>query len=473
LAVHVTNPTPRDEGIKNTGLAQRGDRKRGDDMRKYKARLSLSELHARTMPSATLVNGVLTVTGTEGNDVIVVRQSHGMISVKGMTIDVNGVMQKAVPVSGIASVDVNALGGNDKVDIRSLRIGATVDGGAGNDQLLGGFGNDTLIGGDGNDTINGGAGDDSIDGGNGNDVENGGAGNDTLDGGAGNDTLHGASGADLLQGGTGNDDLMGDSGNDTVDGGLGDDTCDGGSGTDEVSGGAGNDTTSGGETQGTGSDLRAVLTDTNGNALGQAEIQVEDNGLAEVQAEVHAAAPNTTFDVVVDVAGDGSNLVTVGQLVTNAQGEGEFEAHNFALPALTASVSVLHLNPTSGDPNAVLSGTLGTPATTGGQMETTLSPTDPASAASGKAEFNPGDGQFEMKIAGAAANTTYSIYVNGDATTGTLVATVTTDSQGNGKVEIVTDASFPPLQAGSAVTVADATGATALSGQFGNAGDDN
>ena len=57
-----------------------------------KARLNLESLHSRTMPSATLVNGVLSIDGTEGRDVIVVRQIKDHLEVKGQQIDDNGTL---------------------------------------------------------------------------------------------------------------------------------------------------------------------------------------------------------------------------------------------------------------------------------------------------------------------------------------------------------------------------------------------
>ena len=407
----------------------------------------------------------------------------------------------------MTEVHVNGLGGNDRINLRTLQVPAVVDGGAGNDVIAGGAADDRISGGDGNDTLSGGAGDDSLLGGNGNDVEDGGrgnddlsgdagddrlsggvgddsvtggdgndteqggAGNDDVSGDAGDDRLFGEAGADSLQGGTGNDDLSGDAGNDSVHGGLGDDHCDGGPGTDDVSGDMGHDRNRGGETHGSESDFRAVLANGAGRAVGVAEVEVGHTG-AEFQAEVHGAAPDTTFDVVLDVTGDGSNVVTAGPHTTNAEGEGRLDLHDLnGLPTPQNGVTVLHLNPTSGDGSLALSGTLSTDTATGGKLEGDLRA--PSGPANGKAEFDPAAGQFEVKFEGAAANTTYGVYVNGDATTGTLVGHVTTDSRGRGKVKIVTDASFPALQAGSVVTVATADGLIVVQGTLSASGDDN
>ncbi|ROH83213.1 hypothetical protein ED236_12320, partial [Pseudomethylobacillus aquaticus] len=88
----------------------------------------------------------------------------------------------------------------------------SIDGGAGDDQLLGYGGNDTLLGGLGNDSLQGGDGTDSL---------SGGDGMDTLQGDNGNDTLLGGAGADSLEGGQGDDVLTGGAGGDLLDGGSG------------------------------------------------------------------------------------------------------------------------------------------------------------------------------------------------------------------------------------------------------------
>ncbi|MHC3033810.1 calcium-binding protein [Acinetobacter nosocomialis] len=71
----------------------------------------------------------------------------------------------------------------------------------GKDNLVGGLGDDTLNGLAGDDWLEGGAGNDILNGGEGNDLLEGGAGNDTLTGGAGLDTLIGGSGNDVMSGG--------------------------------------------------------------------------------------------------------------------------------------------------------------------------------------------------------------------------------------------------------------------------------
>jgi len=126
-------------------------------------------------------------------------------------------------------------------------LGASIDGGLGDDSVRTYRSWDTLIGGEGDDTLRGhGDGDDVIFGGLGDDSLRGsGDGDDYLSGGEGDDTIRSESdGNDILLGGAGNDSLIGESdGNDILDGGVGDDyirtsnleaTIIGGEGTDTL-----------------------------------------------------------------------------------------------------------------------------------------------------------------------------------------------------------------------------------------------
>jgi len=221
-------------------------------------------------------------------------------------------------------LNANALfggGGNDV--IMGVSGDNTLVGGEGSDSIQGGSQNDTIVGNDamagaGASTLNGGAGDDelvtgyangnTVDGGDGDDVVgfsravlgfagvatnsntfDGGAGTDTfqiedftqdtgalasrfyiidfsdglvqLDDGSGGlttygtltrfenitgsaakDLLIGSNAANVIFGGDGNDTIDGKSGNDTIDGGDGNDSINGGAGIDSITGGAGNDT---------------------------------------------------------------------------------------------------------------------------------------------------------------------------------------------------------------------------------------
>lgn len=136
------------------------------------------------LKGAAVVNGVLTVAGTLGNDTIVVvpqgKQSAQNTSVK---VLLNG--KSLGSFTGVNSLTVYGLDGNDNIQLPgALQISATLDGGAGNDRLKGAAGNDLLLGGDGNDSLNGHTG------------------NDVLIGGLGADQILGGPGDDLLIAGT-------------------------------------------------------------------------------------------------------------------------------------------------------------------------------------------------------------------------------------------------------------------------------
>ncbi|WP_160005264.1 VCBS domain-containing protein [Rhizobium sp. 18055] len=158
-----------------------------------------------TYSATGYISGVEEITGTSGNDVIMVASSYHS----------------------------DAAGG-----------GITIDGGAGNDAIGGGAGNDTLLGGDGDDLISGLSGDDTLEGGAGNDTLYGGTGNDILRGGADNDVMYGGDGVDRLDGGAGNDILIGGKGDDALIGGAGNDLF-------KYSVGDGNDRINGGSETGT------------------------------------------------------------------------------------------------------------------------------------------------------------------------------------------------------------------------------
>jgi hypothetical protein len=174
--------------------------------------------------SASLSAGVLTVTGTEKADIIILKQEGKVISVYDDTK-----LVRNFTVGQAQSVVVNALAGNDYVKLfgnsfNVLSIPATLKGGGGNDYLEGGKaadniygegGNDNLMGGDGVDSLYGGDGNDRIEGGNQNDYLYGGNGNDKLWGNAGVDSIFGQDGDDYLNGGASKDYLNGGSGTDT------------------------------------------------------------------------------------------------------------------------------------------------------------------------------------------------------------------------------------------------------------------
>lgn len=194
-------------------------------------------------PSATLIDGLLKVTGTEGKDWISITYMRDTLDDSPVHLQVDFLsgdnpMRFTFPrPRQIRTLEIDVMGDDDRVFVTEqnawgyydtppdplppafpiLRIPMRVFGGAGDDTLLGAGGPDRLIGG---------AGDDSI---------SGGGGNDTLYGDAGQDTLKGWRGDDALIGGGDSDALYGERGNDTLDGGTARDLIRGGDGADTLS----------------------------------------------------------------------------------------------------------------------------------------------------------------------------------------------------------------------------------------------
>ncbi|MDB5335920.1 MAG: hypothetical protein JWN70_1539 [Planctomycetaceae bacterium] len=133
-----------------------------------------------SIASAAMTAGQLVVTGTSGDDTIVL----GPTKITGeVEVRINGV--GAGKFQSPTRLIVNGLAGNDSITVDTrLTLPAELNGGTGNDTLSGGSGDDILNGGDGTDTLSGNAG------------------RDLLIGGLGRDTLHGGDDDDLLVGGT-------------------------------------------------------------------------------------------------------------------------------------------------------------------------------------------------------------------------------------------------------------------------------
>jgi hypothetical protein len=153
---------------------------------------------------ANFTEGVLSVTGDNGNDAITITRNGDQIFINDGAISAQGAT--LTNATGIVVVGGN---GNDTISLDNIAPPAgqalppaTLFGGAGNDILIGGGGNDMLFGGAGNDTVTGGKGTDTAFLGSGNDtfIWNPGDGNDTVDGQAGFDTLdfHGKNGGETF-----------------------------------------------------------------------------------------------------------------------------------------------------------------------------------------------------------------------------------------------------------------------------------
>ncbi len=104
------------------------------------------------------------------------------------------------PAAPIASFEVNADGGDDKISVSgAVTIPVTMRGGSGNDVLIGGKGADKLIGGAGDDRLVGGWGDDLVAGGSGDDVHVAGGGDDLVLSGPGEDVVRPGRGEDVVR----------------------------------------------------------------------------------------------------------------------------------------------------------------------------------------------------------------------------------------------------------------------------------
>src|SRR4029077_2556105 len=145
-----------------------------------------------------LKHGELTIVGTEASDKIALRLQSGQPGVLQVDVGDDGSADFSFARERVATIAVDAAGGNDLVRIDESNgvftdsIPTTIDGGAGNDTIAGGKGIETLLGGDGND---------SIDGNGGNDLALLGAGDDTFvwDPGDGSDKIEGQDGTDTMR----------------------------------------------------------------------------------------------------------------------------------------------------------------------------------------------------------------------------------------------------------------------------------
>jgi hypothetical protein len=162
-----------------------------------------SPADAAPSPAAvTVAGGTLVVTGTDGDDVVVVDFGNP----DSVGVDLDGVRQ-SVARRAFGAISVSLRSGDDTFRVISGGSALTdsalvVDGGNGDDHLLGGAGADVLVGGRGDDVVDGGAGKDTELLGSGDDVAAWlpGEASDEVDGGRGRDTLafQGSSGDEVM-----------------------------------------------------------------------------------------------------------------------------------------------------------------------------------------------------------------------------------------------------------------------------------
>jgi len=210
-------------------------RAKRNEKRTRRARLGFETLENRRLMAADieLSDGVLTIEGTQYNDVVHLDYSYTNLqtrfgSWKIPSLSVEHSYQGASRTVGtivneakflwphlIDHIIFDALGGDDQF-YNNTSVDSQVAGGSGNDLLVGGFGDDQFFGIHGDDVLRGRGGNDELYGGMGNDNLYGGSGNDYLSGAWGSDRLDGESGHDTLAGGDGVDFLIGGLGNDLL-----------------------------------------------------------------------------------------------------------------------------------------------------------------------------------------------------------------------------------------------------------------
>ncbi len=116
----------------------------------------VESLEARTLLTVTtnLVGDTLFITGSPGPDQIEVLQAGRELLVRD-----SGAVVARVPVSAVNTIEVDAVDGNNHVQIaHNVNINSVLKGGPGNDTLIGGAGNDVLDGGGGINRLTGGQG---------------------------------------------------------------------------------------------------------------------------------------------------------------------------------------------------------------------------------------------------------------------------------------------------------------------------
>src|SRR3954468_23725690 len=90
---------------------------------------ALEALEDRFVPTtASISNGILYVQGTNAPETIRVTQSGTRITVEGVGY---------VNAADVRGVNVDAKGGNDTIDVRTVKVGATIAAGDGDDMVIG------------------------------------------------------------------------------------------------------------------------------------------------------------------------------------------------------------------------------------------------------------------------------------------------------------------------------------------------
>jgi Ca2+-binding RTX toxin-like protein len=168
----------------------------------------------QSTPQMSLIDGILRVNGTSGDDQILLSLRASNTNM--LEVSLNGTLS-SFRVKDVSSIIVDAGDGNDTIKFDEtngpISISSKLYGDAGDDTIMGGSGKDRIYGGDGNDWISGGAG---------NDVIYGEAGDDRLFGGDGHDYIVGGAGTNVIRGEEGVDQIVADSMLDDLHGNHGD-----------------------------------------------------------------------------------------------------------------------------------------------------------------------------------------------------------------------------------------------------------
>lgn len=125
---------------------------------------SVERLESRTLLTATLGRGVLTIRGTAANDVIEVRRSADNANV--LQVVENGTVTFSRAITAIRQIRIDGGAGNDEISVNqengAITIPTTINGGRGNDLLQGGGGTNQIDGGLGRDAFQPGGGRDRV-----------------------------------------------------------------------------------------------------------------------------------------------------------------------------------------------------------------------------------------------------------------------------------------------------------------------
>jgi hypothetical protein len=144
--------------------------------------LNVNCLETREVPSTVeLVGGNLLIQGNKlNNSISVDTDASNQVAI----VYVDRIALGKFALKDMQSVQINGLGGNDKIVVSELiKLPTLINGGEGDDAMVAGSGPAILVGGAGNDALFGGVGRDILIGGDGSDSLKGGEGDDILIGG--------------------------------------------------------------------------------------------------------------------------------------------------------------------------------------------------------------------------------------------------------------------------------------------------